>query len=62
MTESTQRTYSNEKEFSTSKYLFGLDYLKGHQKIGEHSFPKVNPTREDYSKLVSTLKELGLRF
>jgi hypothetical protein len=67
-----ERIYSIEKtnpissnsnaEFSISKYLFGVEYLKGHQKIGEHSFPKVNPTREDYSQLEIIFKELGLRF
>jgi hypothetical protein len=62
MTENTQRAYSHEKEFSTSRYLFGLAYLKGHQKIGEHSFPKTDPTRENYSKLVKLLEESGLRF
>ena len=49
-------------EFSTSRYLFCLNLLEGHQKIREHSFPKVNPQKEDYSKLVNLLKESGLKF
>jgi len=53
----------NENEFSTSRYLFCLAYLEGHKKLGkEKPFPKINPTSEDYSRLVKTLREAGLKF
>ncbi|VVB83370.1 Uncharacterised protein [uncultured archaeon] len=49
--------------FSVSQYLFGIAYLEGHKKIVEgNPFPKTNPTKEDFSRLVITLKEQGLKF
>ena len=52
---------NNEKGFSTSRYLFGVAYLKGHKKLkSEEQFTLIAPTREDFSRLVMLLKEFGL--
>ena len=54
--------HSNEPRFSTSRYAFGLAYLTGHKhSVPVGLFPKVNPTQEDFSRLVSALKEAGLK-
>jgi hypothetical protein len=58
---SSEKTF-HEKTFSTSRYLCYLTLLEGHGKIeGKHSFPKVNPTKRDFSRLVNLLNESGLR-
>jgi hypothetical protein len=57
---SCEKTYY-QKEFSPSRYFFILNLLEGHNKIEkDHSFPKVNPTEEHYSKLVILLNKSGL--
>jgi hypothetical protein len=61
--EKTQNVLYNQNpiknEFSTSQYFFGLAYLRAHKKEKETSFPKVNPQKEDFSRLVILLEEFG---
>ncbi|MEK6913349.1 MAG: hypothetical protein AABW47_01630 [Nanoarchaeota archaeon] len=52
----------NEPRFTSNRYSFFRAYLVGH-KIGiGNSFPRVNPTQEDFSRLVKELKKAGLKF
>jgi hypothetical protein len=51
---------SEERKFSTSRYLYGVHLLEGHKKIEKGALPKFNLTTEDHSRLAALLKEHNL--
>jgi hypothetical protein len=51
---------ANHGELSTSEYLEYTHYLKNNKVTTAGNFPSVNPTKENYSKLLKIVEELEL--
>jgi hypothetical protein len=51
---------NNRGELTTGEYVSYLGFLENPEIRRAGRFPKINPTRQDYSKLVKITEDLGL--